>query len=72
MSVIYTAHDCEQVGTFLVDEARGSVVRCDECGRYWRRGRSLYTDGFHLEWKRVRWWNYRSQQRIAANTATHG
>lgn len=43
------------------DLPRGSIVRCS-CGDYYLRADSAITH--QLEWKLVRWWNFRVQHRI--------
>lgn len=60
-----TQHRCAPKATPFDWMRRGGVIQCDECGRYWRRGRVLFTDGYHLEWKPVRWWNFLARRRIS-------
>lgn len=44
-TVVKLAHECE-VSTHYV--TNGTIVRCDECGQRWRRGR--------YEWTIYPWW----------------
>lgn len=48
------------------DYREGTIVRC-QCGKYWLLSGPIYDP-----WKRVRWYHFRAQRRIGANTSING